>query len=301
MNPLFSAIREAYGGDDAVVENLSTFPGVIAYSRRWLADGGVETRDLKAALEALRERVEVAAQAEAENLEMNPNIEDELREPVESCYECYQTVGQALERMVEDLEDLELFKTGLSLMEEATEILVGARRQIILWMQKGDPVCMRCGAGPEVECSCGAARLIPDLEFYLDETNLRAELSSEHVAIFEAYLEVLSGQGKLSRLFARLKQLESVIADHAFTTKEAQDQEELGEAGDAVMRQLELTQKGILRMRAVEDSLHCSDLHQGWKMIFESAVNMQSLVPALAEQTGASFGDTDDQVSFSDG
>ncbi len=288
VNPLYSALQDAYSTEEAVSENLSSFRGLNSYTRRWLS-GTVATEHLRIALDTMLGRVEQAAEAERQNLETNPDIDHDLCDIVETAHECYRAIAEALEQMLAELEDGERFRQAFSLLQEATEEFYLNHRRMTEWRNKAEPMCPRCSATGEQRCDCELTLLIPDHEFLQEQGASSATLSPQHALAHQAYQDVLTGQKSLEALWEPLEGLENSLQSQKSMASEMLRMEGVSDLGEAILAVLDDGVAGITRMREAHLSLRMSDLNQGWKAVFEAGVNLTSLLADLAVSSAKNF------------
>lgn len=290
MNPLFSALQETYASEgDLPLENTSTVKGLMAYARRWLT-GAVPADDLRPALHTMRARIQQAAVDTKADLDKAGTLDPALRDPVERSYEGYLAIGDALDEMLEalDANAAPLFKQSLSMLEDVSEEMSAAQREIKLWMFGTDPRCPKCGISDESQrCKgCDLDFLIPDVDAAMDQSQRTGFLRQEYLDVFKAYVGVISGECRLPRLWAALNPLEELLGQFHALAGQIMSVEGGADVGRALEACLEDSLDGIDRMRMAAESRQMIDLNQGWNQIFDSALHLQHIVPELARTAG---------------
>lgn len=287
-NPLFDALQDAYKGDREQIEDTTKFKGLIAYCRRYLV-GGVEVENLRPALDIMKGRCEAAADGTRNDIDAVPDLDEGVREPMETCFEGYTTIAEILGEMLEALaqNDRAAFTEGLDAFNEAYEVMAEANQALHQWMNSSDPRCPRCGSDGGAVCQrCDIERLVPDGEALLNPTVETAELGPEYRGIYDAYMAVISGDRTLKTLWPHLYGLENFFAPYVQMVNELLNSDDAVEEGKALGALLEDVFSGIEYMRRAEESRRQSDLNQGWNRIFEAAVNIQKLLPEMMEEFG---------------
>ena len=284
-NPLFNALANAYGGNDPGQENVEKFPGLLAYSKRWLTnDEDVKENVLKAALQKMQFRVEEAAKATQVDIDKaDPN--SVMLDPMERSKEAYLAIAEGIGQMLEavDANDSASYEEGHSLFQEAVDEMREATEAMDNFLASNKPHCPRCGgAGPEPVCpTCSLERLVPDAESLNEPALETAELGPEYVIIFKTYSDVVAGKTTLSNLWPSFSALERQLENIEQLTQGLLAEEETAEIGETMKNIVEHSYNGIDKMRSVHENRQLRELVGGWNMIFEAACAMQNATVVL--------------------
>lgn len=283
-NPLFDALQNTFSGDQPLQENTEKFPGLIAYSKRWLMDGGVDDKRLQVALERMQHRVEGAVMATEKDIE-NTDEHSIIRDPMERSAEAYAAAFDAIGQLLESIEpkDPANFRAGLELFEEAADVLKEATEQIDDWLSSDEPKCLRCGsAGSSEVCrDCRIQRIIPHPESITESTFKTAQLGPEYVTIFQRYVKILSGEACLSSLWSTFNPLEKRLGDLDMVYRDLVNDEDGAEAAEFLLAIVNDTREGLEQMRETARTKRMSHLVRGWNHVFESAIHLQSLLTVI--------------------
>ena len=149
------------------------------------------------------------------------------------------------------------------------------------------PLCPRCGGrGDGSSCAtCDLDVLIPDLA-ELDRTSFQqAELGPDYLKVNETYMAVITGSGRVDQLFGALQQLERRLTEWQNLCSTVEE-DSLAEQLATIDSHLDGALDGVEQMKRVAQSRRVADLNQGWKTIFENAVELSEALPGLARASG---------------
>lgn len=272
-NPLLAALRESYGAPPEEADT-NTVRGLLKFCRGW-SQGEISAEALNDPCWAMAGRLRQAAEATFRDLEQNPDLGDEAREPLLVMGEAFEAIASLLERLITLAAEnrIEEYLGALEEFEEERLAVLDANEEIQWQMSGRELRCPKCGAeGSQSRCEvCGLTLLYPDSSQLQDYSRKSASLSPLHQRVFAAYLGVREGRESLETLLATLpaliKHLESMLR---VCKKELQG----GGAAwaSALGREIEVGLRGAHRMASVADTLRTSDLNRGWEDLFESSV-----------------------------
>ena len=272
-NPLLAALRESYGAPPEEADT-STVRGLLAFCRGWLR-GDTSVEQLNNPCLAMAGRLRQAADATYRDLDDNPELSEQAREPILLMGECFQAIANLLEQLLVLANEArrDEYEELLEEFEEERLAVLDASEEI-QWQQSGRELrCPRCGAdGEQLRCDeCGLALMYPDRSQIQNSSRKSANLSPIHLAVYAAYIAVLEGQQSLEILARALPPLVTHLESmHRICQKEASG---AGAAWAAVLaRETEVGLSGARRMASAVETRRTSDLNRGWEDIFESSV-----------------------------
>ena len=281
------ASLQSSSGPATETDDPHTVRGLLRYCRGWLK-GDIDAEALQKPCLEMANRLRGAAEATFSDLDKNPELCDEVRDPILDTGEAYEAIATILE----DLPRLagenrrEEFEEALAEFETERLAVVDATDEINAQMSEGVPRCPKCGeSGEDERCEhCRLILLYPDPKQLQDYSHRSAHLSPMHRQIYDAYVAVLKGElslegllAKLPPLSAHLKELSSLCDGY-----EHSDQDWV----DGLRNDIETAAAGIERIKGAASTYQTSDLHRGWEDIFDSSISVQNQLRQLGVATG---------------
>jgi hypothetical protein len=266
-----------------------TVRGLLRFCRGWLT-GEVSTEDLHNPCLEMAARLRAAAEATFRDLDNNPDLCDEAREPVQDTGEGYEAIASILDDLLVLAAEnrREEYQEALVDFETERVAVLDATEEINAQMSGQDRRCPRCGfSGEEERCpDCRLIQLFPDPKQIFDYSHRSAHLSSLHLQIYQAYVAVLKGDMSLEGLLKTLPPLAVHLAQLGGFCDGQDDAGESPDLVDSLRREIDTAQSGLERIRGAAVTYLASDLNRGWDDIFESALSVESLLRHYAVATG---------------
>lgn len=280
------ALGEAWGTSS--YEPYGSVGAVISRTRGWL-DGDCHAQDLRSAITALLDPLRGRVAAEDVPEHIDPELK-QLRETLIAGFEATEDALLELDQAIVE-QEAQAVKAALKVLEETAVEVRDAESELDAWVRAPVARCPKCGTtGPEVCELCQAERLLPDPDF--TPISIPESLGPDYVAVLESYLEVLSGEGRLDKLWHRLDGLEGTL-EQMQTLADRARKNAPGYASQ-VQRAVNSSHSGLERMRAVAESRQTADLNQGWAEVLQGALDLQKIYQRKRSQTSAG----DDQVQI---
>ena len=294
-NGIAGNMMSAWGMEDDG-HDPSKLPGLLALAEEWLEEEDNDPQDIAHHFEAMKNRI-VGAHVEREQalLKRDAELDPAFIELVGKNLADYEGVESCLERFIEGAStgNRDLCWEGLGELEGATEELKESGDAIADFINSGKPVCTRCASmGPEPicpECKVDRLSLDPDPPYSQSE----AEVSVEVEAVFKAYSKVIQGKAPLADLIHELQGLEfslleaQALAEQGLVSVGEQglesdkEREALTKAYQILLDSVNASLSGVEKVHGVVQSRSTRELNQGWRVIFENAVQMRRLLQSL--------------------
>lgn len=277
-NPLLEALSASYG--IALQPDTYTVRGLLRFAQGWL-EGRVDAAELNDPCLAMAARLRAAAKATWADLEKNPDLSEESREPVQLTAEAYEAIADILDRLPLLAEDgsRHAFAEAMEEYEAERQVVLDATEEINYMMSGGELRCPRCGSSEDSDGRCPSCRLLllyPDPKQLKDESLRSASLSPPYQIVYRAYVAVLRGEQSLETLLAILPNLEAHLSFLLQQCRRLSRRSDGAEALARIEAGIRASLQGIERMAGAEKSRKTSDLNRGWEDIFESALSMAS-------------------------
>lgn len=290
-NPLFAALQASYGAPPE--EDPTTVRGLQRYCRQWLR-GEISAEDLHNPCWEMAGRLRGAAQATFADLEKNPELCEESREPVIVTGEGYEAIASILEELpvLAAENQREDFEEALEEYEAERVAVLEATEEINAQMSGQERRCFRCAStGERVRCEyCGLIMLYPDPKQLRDYSYRSAALSPLHQTVYKAYLAVLEGRESLEILLGTLPALSKHLKDITRFCDSQASSGELDWAVSSLRQNVQTAMGGVARIEGVASTYRASDLNRGWEDIFESSVAIRDDVVYLGRAQGQAQG-----------
>lgn len=212
--------------------------------------------------------------------DLQQDRDEELEGYMHELLAVYQELESALERS--DLEEVQLpaLKTLLQRLRDWNQAILD-------WNTRPVQRCPRCGREGESSCP------ICHLETLYNEsgrTTGKACFGPEYTAVYQSLSRVIAGEATLNTLWAPIEHLEQLLRRYQHLTRRELT---LGLAGEKVTRTLkrialatEQSLAGLVQMRSAAATRQALELHEGWSMVFEYALEIQDAIPELARALG---------------
>ena len=299
-NPLLSALQTNYGDGNPPPADPNTVKGLLAYCKQWL-DGSVEAEALNDPCALMANRLSEGANASAESLQANQQLQEDQFANLERNVEAYRAISDVLTELPElaAAEKTEEYREAIATFEAERQVVLDCQEFIQAQYDESILRCPGCGdTSEEAVCEdCQLVKMYPDPTILEQGEFKTGSLSSTHGRVFDAYREVLAGKLSLPGLFETLPDLEAHLTEldtmsSEILAVEAGD-EELPEAFSEGMGfiksvQSELTNawNGVQRMRQSGESLQMKDLIRGWDQVFEASLSIQSSIQRYSATQG---------------
>ncbi len=284
-NPLLAALQASYGV--TVEEDPTTVRGLLRYCRQWLRDE-VSAQDLHNPCWEMAGRLRAAAQATFDDLDKNPELCEESREPVIVTGEGYEAIADILEELPKLAAEnrREDFEEALEEYEAERVAVLEATEEIHAQMSGRERRCYRCAStGEQVRCeSCGLIMLFPDPKQLRDYSYKSAALSPLHQAVYRAYIAVLEGRESLESLLGALPALSKHLKDITRFCDIQAASGELARSISSLRQNVQMAKGGVARIEGVASTYQASDLNRGWEDIFESSIAIRDDLVHLGSQ-----------------
>lgn len=292
-NGIAGNLMSAWGVEDDG-HDPSKLPGLLALAEEWLEEEDNDPQDIVHHFESMKNRI-VGAHVEREQAlrSRSTQLDAAFIELVSKNLTDFEAVESCLERFIEgaNTANRDLCWEGLGELEGASEELKESGEAIASFVHSGSPVCTRCAStGPELICpKCKVDRLALDPAPPYTERN-EADVSSEVLDVFRAYNKVLNGEGTLANLINELQGLEfslleaQALAEQGLASVEDQDsatekeRESLAKAYSLLLQNVNSSLEGVEKIHGVVKNRSTTELNQGWRIIFENAVQMRVLL-----------------------
>lgn len=269
-----------------------TIKSVAAQVVRWLQDPNAEPAPLLASLAMMKEKV-AAAEASLQHDLDTRILENELRGWLEASLQEYQDLGYYLGQLSEGITEKNSARVQDDLLQlkGASRSLTDQQQSIERWLNAGVLRCPRCGSpehqGKQILCAtCDLELLYPDPSGGTGPSR-SVTLGAEYKQVNDAYLAVVKGERPLSTLKAPLEQLRRLLERYAhLAEREKTSREGLRQALDQVAASARSSLQGLGQMSDAQQTRRVSDLHQGWQVIFEEALELQEQLASLAHAAG---------------
>lgn len=280
------AFQNAYDGG-----GTGTPPGttreLLDQGRQWAEEGG-DPAALLMGVRNLRGQAARSHEATVKDLQTNPRLHPELREPMESSRDGFAGMEAALRDLETALEreDRDGAATLLDELEAAARRVGDAGRAMKAWLEAPVPRCPRCGATGAADCpSCGLDLLIPDPDHARNPTLKSAVLPPAFGGVYLAYVAAISGEVPLEALFEALDALDAEMREkRGYAAVYGRRME--SEAAERLVATVDEVLAGIERMRQVAHTRRMRDLHEGWDMIFGSGKRVVSDTAEVLDEGG---------------
>ncbi len=287
---LLSALQEEWGDEKNLANQPLTIKSLTSQVQLWLKKPEVKLAHLPGHLEQMRAKVSEARQATEHDLQQQ--LEADLASLMRNSIQDYEDLGYYLGELAAGVRSADRRRVGDDLLQlrGAARSLSDNQQMIQDWMTAPVMRCPRCGgqerSAREWSCAnCGLQMLYPDPG---DGGSQRsATLSKEFKNVYDAYVNVVKGERTLSVLGAPLKELEKLLETYA-DLSEAEMTTDAGYSA-ALDSLAQSARDGLYGVKQMQDALEnrkTRDLHDGWQLIFESALAINDQVPALRKAAG---------------
>jgi hypothetical protein len=288
LDTMLAALQGLY--DVPIEEDTSTVRGLLRYCRGWLRDE-VTAEQLHNPCWEMSGRLRSAAEATFRDLDQNPNLSEEAREPILATAEGYEAIVSILEELPVLAAENQRgsFADALEDFEAERLAILDATEEINAQMSGRVCRCPRCGQSGDVKklCNdCGLDLLYPDPKQLQDYSYKSARLSPIHVRVYNAFISVKQGKAPLETLMASLPPLSAHLRD---LTRFCDQPAKAGAPPwlvPSLRQSIQLAQKGLERMAGVSATRRISDLNRAWEDIFESSVEIRAHLTQAGTSTG---------------
>jgi hypothetical protein len=288
IDNILSAMQGVYGV--AIEDDTSTVRGLLRFCRRWL-NGEVTAEELHNPCWEMSGRLRHAAEATFADLDRNPNLCEEVKEPI-------LVTGEAYEAIVSILGELPIlaaqnqrteFEEALEEFEAERLAVLEATEEINAQMSGREARCPRCGQSGGERCKdCGLVLLFPDPKQLQDSSYRAAPLSPVHVRVYNTLASVKEGKSSLETLSATLPPLSAHLRELGRFCDRATPDQLPPELLPSLRRSISVAQQGVERLGSVSSTRRVSDLNRGWEDIFEASLAISADL-ARAGSTTASL------------
>jgi hypothetical protein len=224
-------------------------------------------------------RLRDAAEITFRDLDQNPELCDESREPVVVSGEGFEAIAAILQELPTLAAEnrREDFEEALEEFEAERLAVLDATQEIQAQMSGRERRCPRCGSSEEGErCHpCGLVRLYPDPGQLRDYSHKSAQLSPLHQQVYQAYVSVLKGELSLEGLVRKLPLLSSHLKEMLRLCDRGEKSDQQAHLLASLRADIQTGVAGVERIQGVALSYRTSDLNRGWEDIFESSVAIQ--------------------------
>lgn len=265
----------------------STTRELLDQGRQWAEEGG-DPAALLIGVRNFRGQAARSHEATGKDLETNPRLHPELREPMESSRDGFAAMEAALGKLEEAIgsEERESAAALLDELEAAARQVGDAGRAMKAWLEAPVPRCPRCGATGTYQCeACGLDLLIPDADHARNPTLKSAVLPPAFGGVYRAYVAAISGEVPLETLFEAIDALDAEMREkRGYAAVYGRRME--SEAAERLVATVDEVLAGIERMRQVAHTRRMRDLHVGWDMIFGSGKRVVSDTAEVLHEGG---------------
>lgn len=283
---LLDALHGAYKAEGSGAVPTTTRE-ILDCGWRWV-EGSDEGRQLLQGMRTMRGKASRNRDATAQDLARNPEMDWELREPMERSLEGFDAVARTLEALEAAVaaEDRESTPSLLEVLEAAGKQITAAGNDMKAWMEAPVRRCPRCGARHEFHCErCGLDTLVPDPKQVRDKTVKTATLPPAFGPVYRSYMAVVSGEASLPEVLSALDGLE-----HDMRTKrgyaEAWQRYRGTDVAEKLVSTVDEVLEGIQRMRQAAFTRETRDLNEGWALIFGSGSQVETDTNRVLEEGG---------------
>ena len=283
---LLAALQSNYGTGDTVVDDVNTVRGLLSFCKKW-PEGLVRAEALNNPCLAMAAQLREAAAQLEPDLQDNPEMAQEMREPIARTMEGYLAIADALEELPEFARDNNVndFVDNIGAFEEERQAILDAQDKIQLQLSGNVRLCPRCGSSGEAsDCeTCFLTRLYPDPKPASIPPGQNVQ--GLYGKVFRAYHRAISGDHSLQVLWGALELLEEHLESLLSTRKQFTKRLDSGDLSGqrqveaeitetllaAAEKQVALALKGIERMKTAQESFQVLDLSRGWEDIYHAA------------------------------
>ena len=286
-NSLLDALAASFGID--LEPETHTVRGLLRFLQGW-TDDRVHSSELHAPCFSMASRLRAAARDTWQDLEANPDLSEDMKEPVQLSAEAYEASANLLERFPGLAEEgrREEFVQALQEYEAERQLVLDANQEIAYLMSDQLLRCPRCGEGQreeETRCAeCRLSLLYPDPKQLQDESWRSASLPPVYQEIYRNYLAVLKGERSLEALIEALPALTKYLQSLAERCRKLRQIPQGAEALRQFEVALEASAMAVNRMTRVQQNRQTRDLNRAWEDLFDSALSMVAAGRSYAEQ-----------------
>ena len=286
IDNMLAALQGSF--DLPVEHDIATVRGLLRYCHGWLK-GEVTAEQLHNPCLSMSSRLKSAADLTFRDLDGNPDMVEEVREPVVVTGEGYEAIAGILEELpiLAAENKRRRYRDLLDDFEAERMAVVEATEEINAQMSGKECRCPRCGQSGKDRCqTCGLTLLYPDPRQLQDQSYRLAQLSPIHDRIFTAFQSIRQGKASLESLSATLPPLSAHLRDLTRFADHAKEDELPSWLLPSLRSNIEVAKNGVERLAGAQATRRISDLNRGWEDIFEASQAIRADLAQAGRATG---------------